>query len=361
MNGVFRERRDAIVTGLNSIPGMSCTVPEGAFYAFPNVSGITRDDRHLGAWLLAERRRGVPGRILVRRRRQGLSALLLRRLDRRHRAGRSTSSASACRTTSANAAAIIAYTDRLAEPDDYAFIAALHAAPHARAHFPGVPARERYLEVVADPAYEQRVVLDGDGTPVGFWLLTVHDGWLAELAPHRRAGAAARHRHLRAAADDRARVRRPRRATAPARGGTPTTRRPARSTSATGSCSRAPGATGSAPPTARSRTSAPTACSPAIAASDSIRSAYARRSEVALVAVEAGVAHVAEALVERLGADMSTAVLSVRPTAPVSRASCSARSISARATPPRRADSTTKRSLSSQKRPGGVRVDDQTG
>ena len=52
MNATFRERRDAIVAGLNAIPGVSCTVPEGAFYAFPNVSQITRDDKHLAQWLL---------------------------------------------------------------------------------------------------------------------------------------------------------------------------------------------------------------------------------------------------------------------------------------------------------------------
>ena len=52
MNATFRERRDAIVAGLNSIPGVSCTVPEGAFYAFPNVSQIASDDKHLAKWLL---------------------------------------------------------------------------------------------------------------------------------------------------------------------------------------------------------------------------------------------------------------------------------------------------------------------
>ncbi|MBV8643653.1 MAG: pyridoxal phosphate-dependent aminotransferase [Candidatus Eremiobacteraeota bacterium] len=52
MNETFRERRDAIVAGLNAVPGVSCTVPEGAFYAFPNVSQITRDDKHLAQWLL---------------------------------------------------------------------------------------------------------------------------------------------------------------------------------------------------------------------------------------------------------------------------------------------------------------------
>jgi aspartate/methionine/tyrosine aminotransferase len=52
MNGIFRERRDAIVAGLNAIDGVTCTSPEGAFYAFPNVSQITKDDRHLAKWLL---------------------------------------------------------------------------------------------------------------------------------------------------------------------------------------------------------------------------------------------------------------------------------------------------------------------
>lgn len=33
----FRRRRDAIVAGLNEIPGFSCRTPAGAFYAFPNV------------------------------------------------------------------------------------------------------------------------------------------------------------------------------------------------------------------------------------------------------------------------------------------------------------------------------------
>src|ERR1044071_2468782 len=35
----FDERRKAIVAGLNQIPGFRCTMPSGAFYAFPNVRG----------------------------------------------------------------------------------------------------------------------------------------------------------------------------------------------------------------------------------------------------------------------------------------------------------------------------------
>ena len=36
----FRERRDAIVAGLNDIPGITCTLPHGAFYAFPNITAL---------------------------------------------------------------------------------------------------------------------------------------------------------------------------------------------------------------------------------------------------------------------------------------------------------------------------------
>jgi len=35
----FRVRRDLIVDGLNSIPGVTCLLPAGAFYAFPDISG----------------------------------------------------------------------------------------------------------------------------------------------------------------------------------------------------------------------------------------------------------------------------------------------------------------------------------
>jgi aspartate aminotransferase len=46
----FRRRRDAIVEGLNSLPGVSCLMPRGAFYAFPNITGTG-----LGAKELADR------------------------------------------------------------------------------------------------------------------------------------------------------------------------------------------------------------------------------------------------------------------------------------------------------------------
>ena len=40
MVGEFDRRRRVIVAGLNAIPGVSCVMPKGAFYAFPNVSGL---------------------------------------------------------------------------------------------------------------------------------------------------------------------------------------------------------------------------------------------------------------------------------------------------------------------------------
>jgi aspartate aminotransferase len=38
----FDRRRRLIVDGLNSAPGISCLMPEGAFYAFPNIRGVEK-------------------------------------------------------------------------------------------------------------------------------------------------------------------------------------------------------------------------------------------------------------------------------------------------------------------------------
>ena len=50
----FRRRRDVIVKGLNDIPGISCSVPAGAFYAFPNVKGTGLPSKDLADILLYE-------------------------------------------------------------------------------------------------------------------------------------------------------------------------------------------------------------------------------------------------------------------------------------------------------------------
>ncbi len=50
----FATRRDVIVEGLNRIPGVSCVVPEGAFYVFPNVKELGESSAVLQARLLDE-------------------------------------------------------------------------------------------------------------------------------------------------------------------------------------------------------------------------------------------------------------------------------------------------------------------
>jgi aspartate/methionine/tyrosine aminotransferase len=50
----FRRRRDAMVQGFNSIPGWRCTLPAGAFYAFPNISGTGIPAKELANLLLNE-------------------------------------------------------------------------------------------------------------------------------------------------------------------------------------------------------------------------------------------------------------------------------------------------------------------
>ncbi len=50
----FRLRRDTLVDGLNSIPGIECHMPSGAFYAFPRVSGLGVSDVELADRLLDE-------------------------------------------------------------------------------------------------------------------------------------------------------------------------------------------------------------------------------------------------------------------------------------------------------------------
>jgi len=50
----FRERRDVIVKGLNSIKGFECLVPDGAFYAFPKITGTGMTSKELADKLLYE-------------------------------------------------------------------------------------------------------------------------------------------------------------------------------------------------------------------------------------------------------------------------------------------------------------------
>jgi aspartate/methionine/tyrosine aminotransferase len=50
----FQRRRDLVVDGLNAIPGMRCNRPQGAFYAFPNITGTGVDEGGLARGLLDE-------------------------------------------------------------------------------------------------------------------------------------------------------------------------------------------------------------------------------------------------------------------------------------------------------------------
>ena len=51
---VFETRRDAIVKGLNDLPGVSCIVPKGAFYAFPNIKDTGISSQEFADRLLQE-------------------------------------------------------------------------------------------------------------------------------------------------------------------------------------------------------------------------------------------------------------------------------------------------------------------
>lgn len=50
----FKQRRDAIVAGLNAIPGIECRKPAGAFYVFPNVQQIPLSCEALADYLMEE-------------------------------------------------------------------------------------------------------------------------------------------------------------------------------------------------------------------------------------------------------------------------------------------------------------------
>jgi aspartate aminotransferase len=66
---IYQERRDMVVAALNAAPGVSCHLPEGAFYAFPNITaclgrttraGVKLDtDIDFAAALLREQHVGV--------------------------------------------------------------------------------------------------------------------------------------------------------------------------------------------------------------------------------------------------------------------------------------------------------------
>jgi aspartate/methionine/tyrosine aminotransferase len=50
----FKLRRDKFIAGLNKIPGFSCRLPHGAFYAFPNISRTGWTSKKLADALLEQ-------------------------------------------------------------------------------------------------------------------------------------------------------------------------------------------------------------------------------------------------------------------------------------------------------------------
>lgn len=50
----FKRRRDVIVDGLNTIPGVRCLKPLGAFYVFPNITATGKPSKFLADYLLNE-------------------------------------------------------------------------------------------------------------------------------------------------------------------------------------------------------------------------------------------------------------------------------------------------------------------
>ncbi len=49
---MYKHRRNILVAGLNDIPGIKCRMPQGAFYAFPNVSSFKHESNWLAEYLL---------------------------------------------------------------------------------------------------------------------------------------------------------------------------------------------------------------------------------------------------------------------------------------------------------------------
>ncbi|MGD9569856.1 MAG: pyridoxal phosphate-dependent aminotransferase [Sedimentibacter sp.] len=48
----FKNRRDIMIDGLNSIKGISCKKPKGAFYAFPNITATGKTSKQMADYLM---------------------------------------------------------------------------------------------------------------------------------------------------------------------------------------------------------------------------------------------------------------------------------------------------------------------
>jgi len=50
----FKRRRDLVVDGLGRLPGVTCALPRGAFYVFPNIKATGRTSAEVAERLLQE-------------------------------------------------------------------------------------------------------------------------------------------------------------------------------------------------------------------------------------------------------------------------------------------------------------------
>ena len=83
----FDKRRKMVVEGLNQLPGVSCIMPKGAFYAFPERQADRLEGQAAGHVAAGRLRRRADRRSGLRHPGRGLSARVLRQLDREHSEG----------------------------------------------------------------------------------------------------------------------------------------------------------------------------------------------------------------------------------------------------------------------------------
>ena len=57
----YTSRRKILLEGLNSLPGISCLAPEGAFYVFPNISKLGKSQEVAEDWLKRAQLITIPG------------------------------------------------------------------------------------------------------------------------------------------------------------------------------------------------------------------------------------------------------------------------------------------------------------
>jgi aspartate/methionine/tyrosine aminotransferase len=57
----FARRRAIVLEGLNALPGVTCRAPDGAFYAFPDISGTGVSGTELARRLLQQGVALTPG------------------------------------------------------------------------------------------------------------------------------------------------------------------------------------------------------------------------------------------------------------------------------------------------------------